>query len=245
MRNFGWLLLFCACGGPAAPGGGGEGSGHAPVILDLSSNVSTLSLGDSVSITAVVTHPDGIDQVVGGKLADPNGGTYGAFGVSTEAGAWTLTLAWNDMVRVKPLADADSGSENRAFVATFYDQAGHTTVGELDIPIHCFQKFGICGGQCAPLTRPEHCGSCANVCKLSRELGGGEDLCLSGGRCAFRDAYVPSEPCRVICGGWGLDCVEGATKGDYQYHSIAVSCDTLPAPTDQGEDLVALECECS
>src|SRR5205823_13414447 len=85
--------------------GGTTGSVGGPTILDLSANTSTLQPGQPLVVTAVVTHPDGIAQVVGGKLADPNGGTYGAFQVSTVSGAWSITLTWEALTQVKTVPD--------------------------------------------------------------------------------------------------------------------------------------------
>src|SRR5688572_16528714 len=45
----------------------------APVFLSLQTNVSKITAGESVIFTAVLTDPDGVDDIVGGTLSDQTG----------------------------------------------------------------------------------------------------------------------------------------------------------------------------
>jgi hypothetical protein len=83
----------------------------SPVILLLATNTDTLTQSDRESLTfsVVVTDPDGIDDIIGGTLEDPDGGTYGAFISSAEEGSYTISLE----VRPDegPVANGARGSE--------------------------------------------------------------------------------------------------------------------------------------
>ena len=111
---------------PERPGGtaGTGGAIAAPIILSLATNVTSLTPSDSLVVTAVVTHPQGIAQVIGGTLLDPPaGGTYGAFQVSTTAGSYSLTLTWSQIKTVRDITTPVGGA-GRTFRAQFFDQAG-------------------------------------------------------------------------------------------------------------------------
>ena len=45
----------------------------APVFLSLQTNVAKITAGESVTFTAVLTDPDGVDDIVGGTLSDLTG----------------------------------------------------------------------------------------------------------------------------------------------------------------------------
>src|SRR5581483_2542706 len=87
-------------GGAGADGGAGAG---APIILSLAINVTALTPSGALIVTAVVTHPQGIAQVIGGALNDPSGASYGAFMVSTISGSYSVTLSWDAIEAVQDI----------------------------------------------------------------------------------------------------------------------------------------------
>src|SRR5215831_17411302 len=123
-------------GGSAGSGGSGGTATGSPVILNLSTNITVMTPNDNLSVTAVVTHPQGIAQVVGGTQSDPGGGTYGAFQVSTVSGSYSLTLTWGAINLVRTIGP-DKGGTTRMFRAQFYDQAGHSTSQDVSVILRC------------------------------------------------------------------------------------------------------------
>lgn len=123
-----------------------------PVILAFAANVATIEQGESVTFTAVVTHPEGIENVIGGVLQSGSGATYGAFSTAADEGAYSLSVSWWDTNQVNSI-NLDSGSDgNRPFVATFFDLEGDSASAELDVGITCDGEpscEGICGTTCS------------------------------------------------------------------------------------------------
>ena len=192
-------------GGDAAPG-----TGSGPVILQLSTNSTMLAPDDQLVVTAVVTHPGGIAQVIGGSLADPGGGTYGAFQVSTTGGAWSLTIPWGGLQTVADIT-SPLGGESRAFAATFFDQGGHSTTKTLMIHLGCgadAATHSLCSGKCFDLQQdPNHCGTCGTTCS---DGGGCEQ-----GQCATLSACVtgPGLSCDSYCSTLGKTCANTCGGG--------------------------------
>src|SRR5262249_50741953 len=98
----------------------------APKVLSFGTNVTTLTEGQSVSFSTVVTDPQGIDNLIGGTLKDENGATYGSFATSGQEGAYALTLSWDAINQVEAIAFDYGGKATRTFAAEFFDVEGHS-----------------------------------------------------------------------------------------------------------------------
>jgi hypothetical protein len=178
--------------GATSDADGASDSGGGPIILNLSTNVTTMTSNEQLIVTAVVTDAAGINQVIGGTLADPGAGTYGAFQVSTTSGAWSLTLTWTAIGQVKPI-DSGVGGQSRVFRATFYDQAGRTTSRDLTVQLSCGANDttdSFCGGQCFDLeTDKDHCGTCGNACAIGTSCTQGACVCPVAGQVVCPPGY--------------------------------------------------------
>jgi len=149
--------------GPAE--GEGEGDPAAPRILSFDTNVDRLTAGESVTFTAVVTDPDGIEDLIGGSLQDPDSGaTYGAFATSAGEGAYSATLSWGELHQVRPIEFAVDTA--RAFEAVFFDVAGSRATSRIEVTLHC-EGEGACDGACRDLTTTADCGRCDNRCRAA------------------------------------------------------------------------------
>ena len=139
--------------------------GSAPIILNLGTNLSSIDRYDQLVISAVVTDPDGIDDLIGGVLADSESGSnYGAFVSTAQEGSYTLTLNWDSIQTTRPIYSPEGGGP-RMFKAEFYDQAGHKTSQNVEVSLICNTNtsFAVCNGQCADLNNDKnHCGACDN-----------------------------------------------------------------------------------
>ena len=127
-------------GGTARDGGATQkdssvsNPGKSPKILSLTSNITTFSPGQSLIISAIVTDPQGIDDLIGGKLEHPGGGTYGTFATSSQEGAYSLTLDWGAINTVAPINAPVAGAA-RLFRARFYDVAGNEVTKDLSVKL--------------------------------------------------------------------------------------------------------------
>ncbi len=123
-----------------------------PSILSFAANVAILGEGESVTFTAVVTHPDGIANLIGGTLMSGSGATYGAFATAGDEGAYSTTVSWWTMNQVNPINLSEGADGNRPFVATFYDLEGDLAQAEVAVGITCDGDAsceGDCGGACS------------------------------------------------------------------------------------------------
>jgi hypothetical protein len=173
--------------GPVGPGGGGTDP-QAPQFLSFAANVSTLFEGESVIFTAVVTDPNGIDDVIGGSLRDDDGNTYGAFVTSGQEGAYEMTLSWGQIQQVAPIDFPYGSARTRTFVAEFFDADGHMATADTPLDLTCSNGVAGCDGDCVDTMNDfDACGSCDTSC--------GDDLCLQGAFCDLGS-----------CSGTPLDC---------------------------------------
>lgn len=124
---------------------------EAPEILLFATNVATLEEGETATFTALVTHPEGIEHVIGGILQSGSGATYGAFATSADEGAYEITVSWWDTNQVNPI-DLEKGADgNRPFNAFFYDEEGDSDTAALELGITCGgvpSCDGVCGVTC-------------------------------------------------------------------------------------------------
>ncbi len=141
-----------------------------PEFLSFGTSSTSMTENQSVTFTAVVTDPDGIDDVIGGTLVSPDGQkTYGAFATSASEGAYSLTLSWADLSASSPI-NFDQESIV-TFVAEFFDQAGHMASRSVPIRLHC-EGDASCDGVCIDLqTNSENCGACGMKCQEPCDQG--------------------------------------------------------------------------
>ena len=226
-------------GGAGASGtngtaGAGGTSADAPIIPSLATNVTTLLPTQNLVVTAVVTHPQGIAQVIGGTLNDPGGASYGAFMVSTTAGAYSLTLTWGALETVQDITTPPGGG-SRMFVATFYDQAGHSTSKSFTIVLQCpTTTDAICASLCVSVqSNGSACGACGHSCAtLYPSLPG---VACSQGRCSGSLTTTVLESCSAACQALGLSCTgtetPGYNDGGAVIAPMTMACTAVPPAT--------------
>ncbi|MCA9554498.1 MAG: hypothetical protein KC933_30970 [Myxococcales bacterium] len=209
--------MSCGTCGPGRCEAGacvGDGGGSAPRILSLNVNSNNLTPGDDLVVTAIVTDPDGIDDLIGGELVHPAGGSYGAFATAAQEGSYTLTLTWAQLDAVVPIrGDAQRIDQHvRTLQARFFDVAGHMVTQEVSVTFSCdVAGRGLCGTGCADFqTNPFHCGECGRRCD---SFGGNYygdatgNFCQEGLCNVVRSTDASdSRSCDQICADVGLQC---------------------------------------
>jgi len=192
-------------------------TGSAPVILSLLTNHTVLSPehpSRSVLITAVVSDPDGIDDVIGGVLVG-DGATYGAFATAAAEGAYEISVSFDDLENITPFVSTPAGGTKRWLTAEFFDVAGHKTTGQVEISISCEDDTaGICEGEChdfywatsycggchTPVASTDECTAGVLECQLEVDPMPSEDVFdvvsyslayYSSGSCGFGEPNIP------------------------------------------------------
>lgn len=191
-------------------------SERSPRILSFTTNVSAITRGQSVTFSAIVTDPDGLADIVGGTLEGGSGQVYGTFSASGGAGAYSMSLSWNDMHLVAPIEFTTE--EQRTFMARFYDVAGNQVTQSAQVRLHC-NGDAACAGTCADLMTDDlHCGTCGHVCE--------EPVSCYSGSCVVALQWTPSQTgsCQQSCpalAGSGSMCVTGCDFGDGNINAAA------------------------
>jgi hypothetical protein len=210
----------------AAGEGEGEGEGErepgGPEILQLSTNVTTLDETGTLVVTAVVTDPDGVDDVIGGSLRAPDGATYGAFTTSAAEGAYEIRVDWFELHAVAAIEFTDSAT--RAFEAEFFDQGGARATRGFSVTLACSGGGGVCDGDCGLVRcRPDAgAGQCSAVC--APESGGQCDDAIDNDADGFLDCddFDCAETCDPAA---PEDDLVSCSDGDDNDNDGFVDCD--------------------
>jgi hypothetical protein len=216
-----------------------DGGPGAPTILMLSSNVTTLDESQQLIISAVVTDPDGVDDLIGGSLLDPtSGNAYGAFVTSAAEGSYQIILGWSAIDTVQPI-DAPASGGQRRFIARFYDVAGHLAERELTITLRCsISGQSACGGDCVDLSSDDlHCGACRSpvpsglVCRNAQPGCADTSLTLCSTECADLGYSIDHcGTCDHQCPSWSgrtPSCEGGGICSISDTFYSRISCDTI------------------
>jgi hypothetical protein len=231
-------------------------SNQAPNILSLNANTTTLNAGSNLVVTAVVTDPNGIDDLIGGQLEASTGGSYGAFSTAAAEGSYTITLTWDALNTVR-LIDAPATGTPLDFKAIFYDVAGARTERTLRVTVRCdaTNTQGLCDGECADLRNDQwNCGACNKQCRdepsfasvaVGNWIGCVESICAV--RLRVEDTrYEGGATPRELCTELGLTCPWGASfeadAGNGPNGTIYLSCDERTTP---GHDVTNAHCICA
>jgi hypothetical protein len=158
-----------------------------PVILSFGTNVASITQGEQVQLTAVVTDPDGIDE---------NGATYGAFATTAQEGAYQFSLSWDQLNQVTTIDFAAGATPQRTVKAQFFDQAGHMAEKTATITLTC-KGEAACAGVCVNLlTDTKNCGSCGHAC----------GTCDNGKCASWSGCMAAGGTCASYCTGHGMTC---------------------------------------
>lgn len=190
----------------------------APVIINFGTNVTQLTEGESVLFSAVVTDPDGVDDVIGGQLTSPDGNIiYGTFIATAMEGAYEVTVSWAEIHQAETI-EFEGAESVRTFRAEFYDQTAKKANATVDLSLHC-GGIAACGGSCTDLASDhEHCGTCARQCDYL-DGGNGEWGTCTNGQCddSLGPCLMESDgfaDCTDYCASIGESCSAGCDFGE-------------------------------
>jgi hypothetical protein len=204
----------------SAAGGSGGAPSHGdqpPRFLSFGTDVTTITQGQTVTISAVLTDPDGIDDIIGGTLFDSSGATYGAFATSGEEGAYQLSVTWSQFTQVSPIEFAYGATGQRVLTAQFFDQEGHSAEKSTTITFTC-NGIASCDGTCTDTTKTAaHCGTCGHAC--------GDGSGCYDNKCGKLSACLPfADSCDEACAAKGKVCKDlcGNAVGQVWYHQACM-----------------------
>ncbi|MDX2092174.1 MAG: hypothetical protein SFX73_30190 [Kofleriaceae bacterium] len=159
-------LPFCLLAVACSTDGGQPGEEpDGPQLLSFGANTATLTeqRQSKLVLSAVLTDPEGVDDIVGGTLIDPvSSATYGTFATGAQEGAYSLELTWDAFNSVQPIDTTEAQpTTKRTVEARFFDQAGHKASRSIDVTLACAEssngEFSV-NGNCAKLLTPSGCG---------------------------------------------------------------------------------------
>jgi hypothetical protein len=202
-------------GATGGSGGAPPPANQPPIFLSFGTDVSSITDGQAVTLSAVLTDPDGIDDIIGGTLVDGSGATYGAFATSGQEGAYQISITWDEFNQVTPIDFAYGATTQRVLTARFFDQAGHSVEQSTTLTLTCNGK-AACDGTCTDTTKSaSNCGTCGHAC----DSGHG---CYDG-KCGKLSACLPiANSCSAACAAKGKVCKDlcGSESGEIYYHQM-------------------------
>jgi len=209
---------------------------RGPRILRFNTDVFDISEGETVTFSAVVTDPDGIDDVIGGTLDDPaTGRSYGAFSTAAGEGSYALTLTWGQIHRVRTIDFTEDTS--RSFEAVFFDVSGSDATARIELTLTCDGDFA-CDGACTPAGTTSDCLACDDVCPELGLCGAagctcGPDEGVCDGTCTDLTTTTDCGDCGNVCATGGA-CVDGACTCGPDEGVCDGICTDLTTTTDCG-----------
>jgi hypothetical protein len=236
-------------GGGAGGSGGGSTSPSAPKILTINTNLKTLHETGMLTVSAVVTDPDGIGDVIGGQLLTSDGSSaYGAFATDAGEGAYSLTLDWNAINATESIDTDLCAPTSRTFRASFFDAEGNSSYREVSVTLECLDSTNVAhGGYCSrsaddELYTLDHCGSCGHSCPAAPDAACGM-LSDDRGVCFVFKETTQRVACSTLCTGVYKRCF--GADAHYGNYTADVACTELPAATNYGEPFAKMECFCT
>ncbi len=154
-----------------------------PVLVSIGTDRTEVGPSEELRVVAVVTDPDGIEDVIGGQLTTEDGAAiYGAFVSAAQEGSYELVVGFDQLV---DLGGGILGATPvpRVLRAEFYDQSSNVVEATVEISLTCSAGFG-CGTQCgAPSNdcHPVFGPSCAAGETCGPQLGSFECIPAGGG----------------------------------------------------------------
>jgi hypothetical protein len=202
-------------------------SQDAPSIIDLVASPARLSEGDGTLVSAIVTDPQGTEDIVAGRLLDgQNQDLIGNFR-NIGGGSFELEVTWDQLHGVRPIGFGPAGTQ-RAVTAEFIDNANERSTRSLTLSLDC-EGESACDGECGLETcngecldprfdyeTAENCGECGNACGAGQSCS--DSMCVDGGGlngecfesadCIDAEAFcateaefgLPGGACLVTCG---------------------------------------------
>lgn len=210
-------LVMAGCGGGGGSGDDGDmridasSEPGGPVIASLATNRASITDGEVITFTAIVTDPDGLDDIAGGTLtlagaANP----LGAF-VQQAGGTYTIDVTWAQIASARPIEF--TSDETRTFHAEFVDNTSRRGTRDAALLLTCGGN-AACASACTDQQEnSSHCGACGRACRTAGESGGcSSGECLPALTECIGTTALPT--CDAVCQAMGESCT---------------SCDGVPA----------------
>lgn len=187
-------------------------SENAPVVLELEATPAELTEDDSTTINAVVTDPQGAQDIVAGRLLDAESQQLVGTFRSVAGGSFEAVVSWDDLNDVRAIT-FDATGATRALTAEFIDNSNERSTRSLALTLSCAGLpacEGSCGqedcrGSCsapADYVTVDNCGSCGTSCQsgFRCDTGTCTELTDVGSACEIGDCSdIPSEFFSTVC----------------------------------------------
>lgn len=158
-------------------------SPDGPMFLSFGANFTQWSIEAEprdLEVSAVLTDPQGVEDLVGGTLKTSSGATLKTFATSAQEGAYNARVTWEEASATMSMP-ALNASGTLEVTAEFYDQAGNQAIKSLELEVTCADA-------------EEH-----DVWAL-RDDGCVYVDCYDGRLCAGRDDFDATEVCMAAFG---------------------------------------------
>ena len=232
--------------GDGSSSSGPGAQNNSPVILVASTNTGAITWDDTVAFVVVATDADGIEDLIGGTITTPEGGTYAALITAAEEGTYEAEVSWDDINTTSSIDIDPYETEDRAFLVTIFDQSGASAEATLEVELSSPQEdWAVCAGEPSDLGWDETCGHCDFSCldPVSAAYGAGGCIdddglqyCGAGTSLTIDDPTVScNEACEDLAGpqipaAYGENCTVIGDNCGVGGISCSQSMNTLQDP---------------
>jgi hypothetical protein len=118
--------------------GSNRSSKNAPRFLSTGQDVDRVTPQGSVTFSALVTDPNGIEDIVGGEIRDvQTGRTIASLSTAADEGSYQAVLTWTTIRKVWDQNLEPEESASRQFAIEIQDRAGHTASRNVSATLYC------------------------------------------------------------------------------------------------------------
>lgn len=226
-----------------------------PVIIEFSVNPTSISDRESADFYALVTDPQGIDDLIGGSLK-ANGATLAAFSGAADEGSYSTTVDFDTLADAYG-QDSNGPSGTLTLTASFSDQVGNTSTADLDLDLTCDNGEHLCMDGCTDVQEDaDNCGGCGIDCATEIANSDLDPLpigavcddmgCVGTSEC-FTRAAAGNRSCNDVCDDLGADChgtviFTGDCSSAFDYYGYEDYC-SYPMKEFMGDEY-AVGCGC-
>lgn len=192
-----------------------------PVFLSFNTNVSKITEGESVIFTALLTDPDGVEDIIGGSLLSENEAIdYGPFVAAGQVGTYSISLSWAQIEQSASI-NFENTELSLPLRARFFDQGGNKAVSDAQITLAC-AGGSACNGSCTNISADgANCGACDHTCS---------SMTCSESKCGpiWSECFVKTDgfsTCAEVCQSISESCEE-AQCGAFttEYYGTMMEC---------------------
>lgn len=190
---------------------------EAPVVESVKVSAPTITQGESVTVSVVISDVDGLATITGGNVRGPGDEVIAPF-VQRGDGEYDIELSWLEIHQAIGI-QFEAESLDLGLQIVFFDTGNQTGRAALPLTATCGGGSNYaCGGLCLDAgTSFSHCGACDSECGKGEECFAG--TCASDWSACERFDTTKHDNCAELCAASGEVC-DDRCEGDFAFNTM-------------------------